>query len=416
MTKPIDFEQELLNALLDRYEHSKGFAEGVPQRQRILLRLYSDGKGCFPLYDIEDHDARSSINQAAMHLRTMGLIELEWMRGEEGHILHRIALREPAISDAYLAAGRIPLRESLEQLEQELLKCLDSVQSEWAQTYLTGQLDYLRKKHKIPTDIPSDPAERKMWFLVLCTLARPQKEPLLERVFSVRTLEDSKAFENLFRHRLISVLQRFLQLELDETPEDELLRLVGLEKYPELFSLCGDLSLSIPGQPAVSIHSFADGIQISARDAAAMQVEFADSVCALLFIENKANYYQYLKNRPKDIAVFFHGGFLSLQRSTFFKKVCKAAGPDRLLLHWGDIDLGGFQMHAHLRREIDPRFMRYRMDKSVLEQYAAFTSGFSEAYAKKLGDLLQDPVLEDAGETLHYMLSQRVRLEQEALL
>ena len=346
----------------------------------------------------------------------MGLIELEWMRGEEGHILHRIALREPAVSDAYLVAGRIPLRESLEQLEQELLQCLDSVQSDWARAYLTGQLDHLRKKHRIPTDIPSDAAGRNMWFLVLCALARPRKEPLLERVFSVRTLGDSKAFENLFRRRLISVLQHFWPLELEETLEDELLRLVGLEKYPELFSLCGELSLSIPGQPAVSIHSFADGIQISARDAAAMQVEFADSVRALLFIENKANYYHYLQNRPKDIAVFFHGGFLSPQRSALFKKVCQAAGSDRQLLHWGDIDLGGFQMHAYLRREVDPRFMRYRMDKGELEQYAALTSGFSEAYAKKLGDLLQDPVLDDAKETLTYMLSRRVRLEQEALL
>ena len=416
MTNPIHFEQELLDALLDRYERSKGFAAGTPQRRRILLRLYPAGNGSFPLYDIEDHDTRSSFNQAAIRLQTMGLIELEWMPGEEGHILQRIALREPAISDAYLAAGRIPLRESLEQMEQELLKCLASVQSDWAQAYLTGQLDYLRKKHKIPADIPSDPAERNMWFLVLRTLDGPQKEPLLERVFSVRTLGDSKAFENLFRRRLISVLQRFWPLEPDETPEDELLRLVGLEKYPEQFSLCGELSLSIPGQPAVSIHSCSDGIQISAKDAAAMQVAFADSVRTLLFIENKANYYHYLQNRPNNIAVFFHGGFLSPQRIAFFKKVCKTAGPDRQLLHWGDIDLGGFQMHAHLRREVDPRFMRYRMDKSELEQYAAFTSGFSEVYAEKLAGLLRDPVLDDAKETLTYMLSRRVRLEQEVLL
>lgn len=416
MMNQTELERRLLNALLDRYERSKSFSEEAPGRRRVLLRLYQDGKSDFSLYNIEDNDARCGVNQAAAHLAAMHWIGLEWMRGEEGHILRRVALLPHAIPEIYRAVGRVPLQNQLELLEGELDEALNTVDSDWAKAYLLHLLDFIRHNRRSPAELPSDPQQRKEWLSVLCAAASPRQEPLLERTFSIRYLGDSKAFENSYRGMLLSALRRFLAIDTSEMSNDELLRQVGLEKYPELFSLCGNISLLFPGQPALSIRSFADGIQLSARDAAALQLRFSESVHTLLFVENKANYHHSLRNRTEETAVIFHGGFFSPQRGAFFKKLCEAAGPDRRLLHWGDIDLGGFQMHARLRREIDPRFAQYRMDKSELESHTAQTLPFSEDYARKLELLLQDPVLSDAQETLIYMLSHRRRLEQEALL
>ena len=66
----------------------------------------------------------------------------------------------------------------------------------------------------------------------------------MERVFSLRCLGNSKAFEKRHRSRLLHVLRKYLSLDTEEMHEEELLRQAGLEKYPEWFSLCGAVQLT----------------------------------------------------------------------------------------------------------------------------------------------------------------------------
>ena len=160
-----------------------------------------------------------------------------------------------------------------------------------------------------------------------------------------------------------------------------------------------------------------DGLQISAADAPLVQISYAPQVRTLLFVENKANYFDTIRKHPSpERVVVFHGGCYSPQRGRFFRQLCRAAGPQIQLLHWGDIDCGGFQMDSRLRREIDPRIRPWRMDVEQLQGHQAQAEPFSEAYAVKLERLLQDPCLQDSREVLAYMLQHHLRLEQEALL
>ena len=105
----LNLETTLLNALLDRYERSRGFKENRSQQRRIQLQMYGSSKTDFPAYDIEDSSARTAINETAKKLAEQGVIELEWMRGQEGHILRRIALCPGALADVYHRTGRKPL-------------------------------------------------------------------------------------------------------------------------------------------------------------------------------------------------------------------------------------------------------------------------------------------------------------------
>ncbi len=86
------------------------------------------------------------------------------------------------------------------------------------------------------------------------------------------------------------------------------------------------------------------------------------------------------------------------------------------MLHWGDIDLGGFQMDSRLRREVDPRILPWRMSKTELTAHSDQAANFDDTYAAKLAELLDDPMLRDSRETLLYMLQHRLRLEQEVLI
>lgn len=414
----LNLETALLNALLDRYERSCGFKENRSQQRRIQLQMYGGSKTDFSAYDIEDSLARTAINEAAKKLAAQGVIELEWLRGQEGHILRRIALCPQALVDAYRRTGREPLADTAGQLERRLRQVQQASSVQWVCGYLQEELDFLAKNRRPRAAFPSDATEQNNWLAVLEMLGtQTPEQPLLERVFSLRCLGNSKAFEKHYRARLLGVLRKHLPLDTEEMSEEELLRQAGLEKYPEWFPFCGAVQLTWPDGKVLDIAPLRDGFQISAADAPQVQISYAPQVRTLLFVENKANYFDAIRKHPSpERVVVFHGGCYSPQRGRFFQQLCQAAGPQIQLLHWGDIDCGGFQMDSRLRREIDPRIRPWRMDVEQLQGHQAQAESFSEAYAAKLERLLQDPYLQDSREVLIYMLQHRLRLEQEALL
>ena len=414
----LNLETALLNALLDRYERSRGFKENRSQQRRIQLQMYGGSKTDFPAYDIEDNSARMAINETAKELAEQGVIALEWMRGQEGHILRRIALCPQALADAYHRSGRKPLADTAGQLEQRLRQVQQASSAQWVCRYLQEELDFLEKHRRPRAAFPSEAAEQNDWLAVLEMLGpRAPEQPLLERVFSLRCLGNSKAFEKHHRARLLGVLRKNLPLDTEEMSEEELLRQAGLEKYPEWFSFCGAVKLTWREGKVLDMAPLRDGVQISAADAPQAQISYAPQVRTLLFVENKANYFDTIRNHPfPERVVVFHGGYFSPQRGRFFQQLCRAAGPQVQLLHWGDIDCGGFQMDSRLRREIDPRIRPWRMDVEQLRAHRAQADSFSASYAAKLERLLQDPYLQDSREVLLYMLENHLRLEQEALL
>ena len=413
----VTIEQQLLGALLDRYEHSVGFVAGRGQQRRILLRLYGYRQNDFPLYDIDDSGARKAVNAAAQALANQGLVSVEWMPGQEGHILRRVALDLSAVLQAYALAGRQPLSDIVIGLERQLTALSENVGADWARQYLQEQLDFLARNRRPPAAFPMDSTEQKEWLTVLREASAPRLEPMLERVFSIRFLGDSKAFALRHRTRLLGVLKKHLPLDTVEMTDEELLRQIGLERYPELFSLAGSISFRWPDGRLVDAAPLSDGLQLSARDAAAAQPILSREVDTLLFIENKANYYAQIRNHfCARTVVVFHGGCYSPQRGQFFRRLCQSAGPSVRLLHWGDIDLGGFEMDSRLRREIDPRFVAWQMGCEELRSHREQAIPFSAEYASKLVTLLADPYLHNSYDVIRYMLSEGIRLEQEALL
>lgn len=410
-------EMQLLNALLDKYEHSTGFVEARSQQRRILLHMYGHRHNDFPLYDIEDSQTRKAVNEAALSLANQCLVTIEWMRGQEEHILSRIALNTQNIAQAYNLTGRQPLSDDVAALERQLTALVERSDADWVKRYLREQLSFLARNRRPPAAFPSGKTAREEWLTVLAESSSLRADPMLERVFSLHCLGNSKAFEQHYRSRLLSVLKKYLPLDTAEMNEEELLLQIGLEKYPEIFSIAGAVTFCWPDGRSVDAAPLADGLQMSARDAAAAQPVLFPDVDTLLFVENKANYYDQIRNHPRpQTIVVFHGGFYSPQRGRFFQKICRAAGPNVRLLHWGDIDLGGFEMDSRLRREVDSRFTAWRMGCEELRSHREQALSFSVEYANKLERLLEDPYLESSYDVIRYMLKESLRLEQEALI
>lgn len=73
-------------------------------------------------------------------------------------------------------------------------------------------------------------------------------------------------------------------------------------------------------------------------------------------------------------------------------------------------------MLLRLRTEILPTVQPYRMSVAELQTYQAYTQPFSKDYAEKLKKLKEQERLSDCLDCIDYMLNNKVRLEQEAML
>ena len=150
----LNLETALLNALLDRYERSRGFKENRSQQRRIQLQMYGSSKTDFPAYDIEDSSARTAINETAKKLAEQGVIELEWLRGQEGHILRRIALCPGALADVYHRTGRKPLADTAGQLEKRLRQVQQAASAPWVCRYLQEGTGFSGKEPASESGLP----------------------------------------------------------------------------------------------------------------------------------------------------------------------------------------------------------------------------------------------------------------------
>ena len=192
-----NLETALLDTLLDRYERSRGFKENRSQRRRVQLQMYGGGKTDFPAYDIEDSPARMAVNEAARRLAGQGVAELEWMRGQEGHILRRVALRPQALEKAYRLSGRSPLADTAQRLEERLRRMQQAARAEWVRRYLADELAFLLKNRRPPKAFPADAGQQDEWLAVLAALdAQEPEQPLLERVFSLRCWGTAKRLKS----------------------------------------------------------------------------------------------------------------------------------------------------------------------------------------------------------------------------
>ncbi|MEG0048488.1 MAG: DUF2220 family protein [Clostridia bacterium] len=403
----------LLHALLNKYEHSQGCKTGEPAKRRVQLNFNAGGRNDFPPYDMEDYTACEQYNQVVLQLEARGWVEKKWMRGQEGHILEKVYLCPDALEACYECLNRVPLRETLQKTLTMLEETSHAVSTPWIADCLLRHTSFAQKNQHLEAVLGSNETALKAYLQMLLFIDQHPNSSWLERVFSTQCFGDSKAFENVYRAKLLADLRIQFAQELSQPSEEELLQIVGIQKYPELFYCCGQIQLRF----ACGVTDYAPmvlGACFSMLDLA--QAEIHLSAKAIVSIENKANYYDYVlhQRKPHELVVY-HGGMLSPNRLFFFQKLLQAKPEGCSFSHWGDMDYGGFAMLLRLRNEVTVDMQPFRMGLSDLKAYESQASTFDEAYAKKLQGLSEAPLLADCKPCIAYMLEKRLRLEQEVM-
>lgn len=410
-------EKIIINALLDKYEHSAAYRTGKQSTRRILLKFY-DGKSTpdFGFYDIHNHDRRVEVNDAVKLLTDRGVTSFEWLRGESDHIIAKVWLNYDRIDIAYKLVKRSPKAGTIDLISAQVQVLLDEVKSDWAKRYFEDLLIKAESKRDFGSSIPRDNSERMDLWKLISFVDRRNELEIVERVLSTQLFSDSKRFETALRSKFLSVLRKYFDTDKLFDNDEELLSQVGVTKYPEFFEFCGSIIFA-------NEHGFTDftplshGGSLSLADLQVGTITIAESVKRIISIENRANYIEYIaKARGSDELVLYHAGHYSPSKKKFFTIVNASMPQNCNWYHWGDIDLGGFNMLARLRREINPSVSPYRMSEEELILYHKYCGRISESYADKLRYVLKNPELADCASCIQYMINKKVRLEQEAML
>jgi hypothetical protein len=267
---------------------------------------------------------------------------------------------------------------------------------------------------EIPAIIPKDSETRDYLICALVAIDKLDGIEIMERVFSLQVYGNTKIFESVVKSRIISILRKYN--DNVDVNDDDVLKQIGIVKYPEQFEFCGKMSIIVDGG-VVDYRFLPGGGVVYSSDFVSGKLCIDPSVTSIISIENRANYIDYIRKvKTENEVVIYHGGQFSPRKKVFLKAIANAMPNNCIWHHWSDIDYGGFIMLLRIRREIVSKAIAYRMDSIELERYRDFASCIKPKYAEKLRSLKDKEELSDCYECVDYMLQNQVRLEQEAML
>lgn len=336
----MNYEQELLNRLMDKYEKSKAFLTGVFTRKIALTAAQED----WIQRRMENMEEKRLFFAVLKDLKESGLIDYSWERFEQGNLVDKIWLvpDEAAVRACYKRLGRRPAREEAEALSELIGQYRRQLPPENSLArFLADYEEELRAKGQIRQYFAHEPELNENILKCLIFMEQNQGEQL-ERLMSSSLYGDSKYFERHVKSKVLVILRALKRREQEEgisdsMPEDdELLLEKGVVRWPEILEFTGRLRVALDDGNVIDYGPQIRGAYINSETVKhAVSVE-AEGIRRVLFIENKANYVWYIsQNHSRDELVIYHGGCYSPMKGRWFRMVhegCRRQAAE--YLHW----------------------------------------------------------------------------------
>ena len=403
----------ILNALLDIYERRDlpsplRSGEGGEGRHRaIRCDVHSMA---LPGYHSQvDPNPRLVANEQLAALEKLGYTRLAWLRGQEGHLLESITLVPERADELFTWLNRTPVAALRARL-RDLLLAERFRFSDWRLRAIEWTLSQLKdNKSPAPFGLADEDYNRDL--LTALGALDTVREETPYRVFSVRVFNDSKRFE-LLKGALVTLARRH-QPDWGDLADDETLRELGLVANPGHLYLYGAWRLVDEAGQVLSLGEFHPSVGLPAAQAARVQrvqVDAARVVC----VENPTTFYELIRHESEGLAAICLWGNPSPACRHLLSGLVQTLPEHVPLLVWADLDYGGLNILAQLRR-ISPRFAPYSMDTATLDAHALWGKPLTRADGKNLARLARHPLLADVQPLIAHMLARGIKLEQEAI-
>jgi hypothetical protein len=393
----------VLHDLLDQYERRQD-----PQARVIRCDLEAL---VLPGYNSQiDPEPRQVANGQFQQLAGAGLLGLEWLPGQEGHLLQAVTLHADRAAEVFGLLGRDPLAARRARLRDLLLGDRFRLDG-WRLRAVQHTLAQLKEERSpAPFSLRDEDHNRDLLAALIALAGVEEETP--SRVFSVRLFNDSKRFEAL-RGSIVRLARRH-RPEWRELRADELLRELGLVANPGHITLYGGWQLVDRRGLLYDLADFEPSVGIPARLAAGVQQVRLESE-QLVCVENLTPFYELIRQRPRGLAALYLGGNPSPACRHLLACLAGSAPAELPLRVWADLDGGGLSILAQVRRLVSPRFGPYRMDVETLEAHAAWARPLTAADERRLARLARNPDLADQRPLIEHMLARGLKLEQEAV-
>lgn len=404
----MQYDKRILNQLLDTYENS--LLSRGENKVRVQIAFPFTKKG-LPEYFDESSLAYEEIHAVLKDLEQRGYICIIWKKGKENHIIQKVVLCEGCVSEVYQYVKRTPQAQLYMRQLQKLValsrECTTPIASAFI-SWLTGRMEQ-RKTVKEFIDI-KDTEETERLVRAIAAIEENQQEYYI-REFSVRCFGDTKALEN--RISLVGKIMRRFSEDYKEMDVYAILAEYRIYHTPNYvyFKGVGKLSVGKENSSVLNLSSLRQGIGVSGEDLNTLQWVDLSEVKKVITIENQTTFFRW---QEKECIIIYLGGYHNLVRRDLLQNIYRMI-PEAEYLHFGDIDVGGFEIYLDLCNKTGISFRTYLMGIKQLESYGDCTRQLTDNDRKRLEILLERVKNTEIADVLRYMKLHGRKLEQECI-
>lgn len=403
------YEERILQTLLDSYERSR-LSRG--ENEVAVHIAFPITPKTMPIYFDENSLAYEEIHGTAGHLEEMGYTCSVWKGGKKNHILQKIVLCDEKVDEIYRHLGRVPEK----QMQQAQLAVLQELKTECstpvARNFICWLMKRLEQGKTVKEYLNLDDTEGSRRLIRAIHRIETNQKEIYIREFSVQCFGDSKELEK--KSGLIGKIFRRFSDDMEDMDNDVILAEYGIYRTPNYVYVKGSgrLRIGTPEAYDIDLRSLRQGIGLSGEDLDGLEWKVDVSVKRIITIENLTTFFRW--EEPDSVLIYL-GGYHNAVRRKFLQKLYQVF-PEAEYFHFGDIDVGGFEIYEDLCRRTGIPFDTYKMGISELEQYEQYTRELTENDRKRMDSLLNNEAYENVWPILRYMKEHGKKLEQESIL
>lgn len=405
----MQYENKILHGLLDSYENSL-LSRG---KNKVAVHIsFPFTPRTMPAYFDESSLEYEDIHAALKRLEAMGYIRIVWKGEKENHIIQRIILCEENVDKLYQYVKRIPKSDLCRQQLKLLQKLSAKCHTPAALAFVSWLTERLQQGKTVKEYLElSDIQETEKLIGAVAAIEENQQECYI-REFSVRCFGDSKFLEGRLG-RIGKIMKKFSG-EYENMETDGILAEHGIYRTPNYVYIKGVGSLRIGrGEGALlELSGLRQGIGLSGEDLENLHLEDLSAVKRVITIENLTTFFRW---KEEHSILIYLGGYHNTVRRRLLQNIYGKI-PQAQYLHFGDIDVGGFEIYFDLCRKTGIPFRSYLMGIEQLQQYKGCVRKLTEHDKKRIGQLLEKEQCTEAAQVLEYMDRHGVKLEQESII
>lgn len=388
-------EHQILNRLIDKYEHSLVF-KGTNKRNVQISLVRGKDKELNFIDEPDFYVFETEYNNLVKKLVDLGFINYKKEKNRE-----EISLRVDYLNEIYSFLKRENLNDTYSNLVSALINL--KLTSNLSINIKENFLNILNKRNNFTSHF-KDKGEMINLIKGVEEISLNEEEILL-RNFSKKVFGNSKYLEKN-QNKFVNLFNEFGEEEYSSF--DEILEEHHIYKNERYTFIKGDIVFKINNQ-IINLKDLGFEFSLNSKEIEEMEILSIGNE-KVITIENLTTF-NYFSN--DEYLKIYLSGFHNKDKENIINKINEFK--KMKWFHFGDIDAGGFKIYLNLISKTGIDFSLYLMNKNVLEKHKESCEFLTKNDVKALNNLLSACDNKEIKETIEYMLKENIKLEQEAI-